>query len=70
MKPGVAFFVQRSLDDYKKLPASVRTEVFSIAHRGYALRPSSDAMAWWHRLPGLPRDNRVVFTAIREGGHP
>ena len=70
MKPGVAFFVQRSLDDYKKLPASVRTEVFSIAHRGYALRPSSDAMAWWHRLPGLPRDNRVVFTAIRDDDQP
>ena len=70
MKPGVAFFIQRSLDDYKRLPASVRTEVFMIARRGYALRPSADAMAWWHRLPGLPRDNRVVFTAIRDDDQP
>jgi hypothetical protein len=63
------FFVQRSLDDYKRLPSSVRAEVRDMAARGYARHPSDEAMAWWLRLPGLPRDNRAVFAAIKNGAH-
>ena len=62
-------FIRRSLADYQKLPPSVREEVFDMARRGYALRPSSEAMAWWGRLPGLPRHNRVVFAAIKNSGN-
>ena len=63
------FFVQRSLDVYKRLPSSVRAEVRDMAARGYARHPSDEAMAWWLRLPGLPRDNRAVFAAIKNGAH-
>lgn len=63
------FFVQRSLADYQNLPPSVRAEVRDMAARGYARHPSDEAMAWWLRLPGLPRDNRAVFAAIKNGAH-
>lgn len=59
-------FIRRSLDDYQKLPPSVRMEVRAMARRGYARHPSDEAMAWWLRLPGLPRDNRKVFSAIQD----
>ncbi len=64
------FFVQRSLSDYQNLPPSVRAEVRAMAARGYSRYPSDEAMAWWLRLPGLPRDNRRVFAAIQDAGRP
>ena len=59
-------FIHRALADYQKLPPSVRMEVRAMARRGYARHPSDEAMAWWLRLPGLPRDNRKVFSAIQD----
>jgi hypothetical protein len=61
-------FIHRALDNYKRLPPSIREEVRSMAARGYSRHPSDEAMAWWLRLPGLPRHNRVVFSAIRDSG--
>ena len=61
-------FIRRSLFAYYQLPAETRAEIFAMAGRGgYSRRPPSDeAMAWWLRLPGLPRDNRKVFSAIQD----
>ena len=64
------FFVRRSLADYRNLPSSVRAEVRDMAARGYARHPSDEALTWWLGLPGLPRQNRVVFAAIRDSGRP
>ena len=64
--------IRRSLFAYYQLPAATRAEIFAMARRGgYSRRPpSKEAMAWWGRLPGLPRHNRWVFEVIKNAGRP
>ena len=63
-------FIRRSLEDYQQLPPPVRAEIADITRgRGRGARnPSREALDWWHRLPGLPQHNRIVFAAIKSGG--
>ena len=56
-------FINRSIAEYQRLPAAVRTEIIT-ARRGAYRCPSEQAEEWRSRLPGYPY-NRVVYAAIR-----
>ncbi len=56
-------FINRSIAEYKQLPAAVRAEIIT-ARRGAYRCQSAQAEEWRSRLPGYPY-NSAVYAAIR-----